>query len=61
MIYAFIEQMCHDYPVVRLCQVLGVSKSGYDAWRARPASQHEREDGELPQAIFFRICQSFSF
>lgn len=51
MIYAFIDQMRHDYPIVRLCQVLNVSKSGYYAWRARPVSQHEREDGELTQAI----------
>lgn len=51
MIYTFIEQMCHDYPVVRLCSVLGVSKSGYYAWKARPVSQHEREDGQLKEAI----------
>lgn len=43
--------MRQNYPVVRLCKVLGISKSGYYAWRVRPASEHEREDGELTQAI----------
>lgn len=51
MIYVFIDQLRHEYPVIRLCHILGVSKSGYYAWRARPVSQHAREDGELTQAI----------
>ena len=51
MIDAFIDQLCDDYPVVRLCTTVGVSKSGYYAWKARPISQHEREDGQLIQAI----------
>jgi putative transposase len=31
--------------------MLGVSVSGYSAWRARPESEHARKDGDLTQAI----------
>ncbi len=51
MIYQFIAVAQVEYPVTRLCQTLGVSMSGYYAWRKRPESQHHREDGELTQAI----------
>jgi putative transposase len=33
-----------EFPVQRLCKVLGVSQSGYFAWRSRPASQRQRDD-----------------
>ncbi len=35
------------YPVALTCQVLRLSRSGYYAWRARPASARAREDAEL--------------
>ncbi len=35
----------------RLCETLGISKSGYYTWRARPISRHEQEDGELTYVI----------
>ena len=31
-------------PIHRLCGVLGVSQSGYFAWRGRPASRRQRDD-----------------
>src|ERR671917_368005 len=31
-------------PYLSLCKVLGVSPSGYFAWRSRPASRRQRED-----------------
>src|SRR5215207_8865084 len=31
-------------PYLSLCKVLGVSQSGYFAWKSRPASQRQRED-----------------
>ncbi len=32
--------------ITTLCRTLGVSVSGYYAWRVRPASSHAREDAE---------------
>jgi putative transposase len=51
MIYQFIADAQSEYPITRLCAALGVSASGYYAWKRRPESQHHREDGELTQAI----------
>lgn len=34
-----------------LCRVLAVSVSGFYAWRKRPTSAREREDGELTEKI----------
>lgn len=51
MIYQFIAAAQSDYPVTRLCETLGISVSGYYAWRRRPQSRHTREDGVLKQAI----------
>jgi hypothetical protein len=39
-----------------LCETLGVSVSGYYAWRKRPMSQHQREDGQLVEPVrYLRI------
>ena len=35
------------WPVALQCEVLGVSRSGYYAWCARPSSLHETMDAEL--------------
>ena len=40
-----------DYPVRTLCRVLGVSPSGYYAWRNREPSARRRADGELQAKI----------
>ena len=40
-----------NYPVAALCRMLGVSKSGYYAWRSRPPSNRSREDAVLTQKI----------
>ena len=34
-----------------LCRMLGVSKSGYYAWRARPPSKRSREDAALTEKL----------
>jgi transposase InsO family protein len=34
-----------------MCRVLGVSISGYYAWRKRPVCARKREDGELSRRI----------
>ncbi|EIM28597.1 hypothetical protein MicloDRAFT_00027350 [Microvirga lotononidis] len=44
MKFQFIDVAKESFPVTRLCQVLGVSQSGYFAWRSRPASPRQRED-----------------
>ena len=44
MKFKFIDAAKESFPVTRLCQVLGVSQSGYFAWRSRPASSRQRED-----------------
>ena len=40
-----------NYPVAVLCRMLGVSKSGYYAWRSRPPSKRSHEDAALTQKI----------
>jgi putative transposase len=47
MSYAFVAEHQREYPVERLCHALGVSVSGYYAWRQREPSQHQQTDGEL--------------
>jgi putative transposase len=44
MKFQFIAVAKESFPVTRLCQVLGVSQSGYFAWRSRPASPRQQED-----------------
>jgi putative transposase len=40
-----------SYPVTALCRMLGVSKSGYYAWRSRPPSERSRQDAFLTEKI----------
>jgi putative transposase len=39
------------YPVAMLCRMLGVSESGYYAWRGRPPSERRRQDAFLTEKI----------
>ena len=53
MKFAFIDEEKATWPVVAMCDVLAVSRSGFYAWKARPVSArteplHERlGDGSM--------------
>ena len=51
MSYQVIETNRAVASVERLCGALGVSVSGYYAWRTRPPSQHQHTDAMLLKAI----------
>ena len=46
-----METCRNEYPVSVLCETLGVSLSGYYAWKKRPLSQHRQEDQQLAERI----------
>ncbi len=47
MIYRFVDDHHREYPVTRLCRTLGVSPSGYYAWRQRPPSARAEANQRL--------------
>ena len=51
MKFAFIHTKRHQYPIRRMCAVLGVSPSGYYAWRKRPPSNREQANEKLLEKI----------
>jgi putative transposase len=51
MTYQITLQNRQEFPVVVMCRVLGVSESGFYAWRKRPACQRKREDAQVTQEI----------
>lgn len=51
MKFRFIRRHVGQYPVTVMCRVLGVSRSGYYAWRRRPESRRSREDRRLQAKI----------
>jgi putative transposase len=51
MRFRFIEDHRDEFPVNRMCKVLGVSPSGYYAWRGRPPSKREMANQELTAKI----------
>jgi putative transposase len=44
MRFALIDAAKVEFPVHRMCRALGVSQSGYFAWKDRPACRRQRED-----------------
>jgi putative transposase len=51
MTYAFITAHAKVFPVRRMCEVLGVSPSGYYDWRKRPPSERQKANERLLAAI----------
>jgi putative transposase len=46
-VYAFVEREKAAHPVRRMCRVLGVSPSGYWAWRRREPGARDRANAQL--------------
>lgn len=51
MRYEFIEAHRGEFEIVIMCRVLGVSRSGYYAWRKRPVSRREMANEALTEKI----------
>jgi putative transposase len=49
--FRFIEAEKADHPISLMCAMLGVSRSGYHAWRSRPPSDRELSDAWLLERI----------
>jgi putative transposase len=47
MRFAFIDAEKAHWPIEVQCEVLGVSRSGYYAWKGRPEAPRAREDAEV--------------
>lgn len=64
MRFQFIEAHREEFDVQIMCDVLDVSRSGYYAWRTRPASQREMADAEFIKEIervFYDSWQTYGY
>src|SRR5699024_5243205 len=51
VIYDFIYKHRHEFRVAKMCEVLGVSKSGYYVWLNRPKSEQKKRRERLTARI----------
>lgn len=51
MKYAFILARSVAFPIAVMCRVLGVSTSGFYAWRAKPESERDRRRRALVREV----------
>ena len=56
MRFALIDRAKAEFPIHRLCRVLGVSQSGYFAWKGRPACRRQRDDMVLLAHVPSGLC-----
>lgn len=49
--FRFVDAERARFPVSLLCKIVGVSKSGYYAWKGRPPSNRSRDDAALTEKI----------
>ena len=62
--FAFIEAEKADYPLLKMCDWLGVSTSGFYAWRDRPASATALRRARLAvliEAIFDESDRTYGY
>ena len=58
MEFAWIQTEKASYPLTKLCRWLGVTPSGFYAWRQRPESTHVREDRRLKVRVQASFAES---
>ncbi|MGE7917307.1 IS3 family transposase [Lysinibacillus xylanilyticus] len=51
VVYNFIQQHRHEFRVAKMCEVLGVSRSGYYEWLNRPKSNQKERKEKLTSQI----------
>jgi putative transposase len=51
MSFRLVDEAKKEFPVQRLCRVLGVNQSGYFAWKGRPACRRQHEDMVLQAQV----------
>ena len=56
MRFRLIDAAKKEFPVQRLCKVLGVSQSGYFARKDRPACRRQHEDMVLLAQYSLGLC-----
>ena len=58
MKFAWIQTEKASYPLTKLCRWLGVTRSGFYAWRQRPESTHAREERRLKVLVHASFAES---
>lgn len=51
LIFRFMDEHREQHPIAVMARVLGVSRSGYHAWKTRPPSGRSRMDARLKEEI----------